>query len=105
MSKNSNIKDRVRKSKEWLEFRDKLIKSQKIDPITGKKLQKGCNCHHRDLNVDNYDKFSNERQVMLNRQTHTILHFFYGDERHKKDWRTMVKNLIKELESMDKFNS
>lgn len=105
MTKNSDIKDKVRKSKEWLEFRDNLIKEQKTDPITGKKLQKCCNCHHRDLNVENYDKFSNERQVMLNRQSHAVIHFFYGDERHLKDWRTMVKNLIKELESMDKFNT
>lgn len=105
MSKNSSIKEKVRKSKAWLEFRDSLIKEQQIDPITGKKLQKGCNCHHRCLDIEQYDKLSNERQVMLNRQSHAVIHFFYGDERHKKNWRLMVKNLIKELESMDKFNA
>lgn len=104
MTKNSDIKNKVRKTPEWKEFRENLIKEQKVDPITGKKLQKGCNCHHRDLNIEHYDQFDNERQVMLNRQSHEILHFFYGDERHRKDWRTMVNGLIEQLELMDKYN-
>jgi hypothetical protein len=42
---------------------------------------------------------------MLNRQSHEVVHFFYGDERHKKDWRTMVKGLIEVLERMDSYNN
>lgn len=76
-TKNSDIKNKVRKSKEWKEFRENLIKEQKTDPITGKKLTKGCNCHHRDLHIENYDKFDIERQVMLNRQSHSLLHMVY----------------------------
>lgn len=105
MSKNSQIKDKVRKSKEWKEFRENLIDEQKTDPITGKKLARGCNCHHLDLDINHYDQFNNERQVMLNRQSHEVVHFFYGDERHKKDWRAMVEGLIEVLERMDKYNN
>lgn len=105
MSKNSAIKDKVRKTKEWKEFRENLIEEQKTDPITGKKLQRGCNCHHLDLDINHYDQINNERQVMLNRQSHEVVHFFYGDERHKKDWRSMVKGLIEVLERMDSYNN
>lgn len=104
MSKNSNIKNKVRKTPEWKEFREKLIKEQKVDPITGKRIQKGANLHHRCLDVNQYHILEDDRFVLLNRQSHEILHFFYGDERHKKDWRTMVNGLIEQLELMDKYN-
>lgn len=104
MSKNNDIKNKVRKTPEWKEFRENLIKEQKVDPITGKKLQKGANLHHRCLDVNQYHILEDDRFVLLNRQSHEILHFFYGDERHKKDWRTMVNGLIEQLELMDKYN-
>lgn len=100
-----DIKKKVRQSTAWKEFRENLIREQKVDPITGKKLTKGCNCHHRDLNIEHYAMLSNERQVMLNRQSHTLIHMIYGDERRRKDWRTIVKNIIEQCEWMDRFNA
>ena len=61
MSKNSTIKDKVRKSREWKELRELKLKEQKLDPITGKKIAKGANCHHLDLHLENYGVFDEER--------------------------------------------
>lgn len=77
MTKNSDIKNKVRKSKEWKEFRDKKFKEQKTDPITGKKLQKCANLHHRCLDVEQYHILEDDRFVLLNRQSHSLLHMVY----------------------------
>lgn len=104
MSKNSSIKNKVRKSREWKEFRKELIKKQKTSFISENKLTPGANCHHLDLNVDHYDVFDDEHQVMLNRKDHELIHMVYGDERHKKDWKRIIERLIILCERMDKYN-
>lgn len=98
-------KDKVRKSKEWKELRELKLKEQKLDPITGKKILKGANCHHKCLDVEQYDNLSPERFVLLNRQTHRVLHWVYGDERHHKDWKSILKGLQELCEDMDKYNN
>lgn len=104
MSRNSEIKNRVRKSPEWKELRQKKLKEQKTDPITGKPIRKGANLHHRCLDVNQYGNLEEDRFVLLNRNSHELLHMIYGDERHRKDWRTIVDNLIEQCELMDKYN-
>ena len=102
--KHSEIKDKVRKSKEWKEFRKNLKEHQKYDPVTCSKLVKRAVAHHLDLNVDNYSMLSDERQVMLNPQTHEIIHALYGSERVRYNWKERVDRLIKLFERMDEFN-
>lgn len=102
--KNAEIKDKVRKSKEWKEFRKGLKERQKYDPITGSKLVKRSISHHLDLDVNNYDILSDDRQVMLNPQTHEIIHALYGSERVRYNWKERVDRLIKLFERMDEFN-
>lgn len=104
MSKNSEIKNAVRKTKEWKELRAMKMKEQKTDPITGRPIRKGANLHHRCLDVNQYDNLEPERFVLLNRNSHSLLHMIYGDERHKKDWRKIIDNLIEQCTCMDKFN-
>ena len=104
MSRNSEIKNAVRKTKEWKDFRKHLIEKQKIDPITGKPIRKGANLHHRCLDVNQYDNLDPERFVLLNRNSHSLLHMIYGDERHRKDWRKIIDNLIEQCACMDKYN-
>lgn len=104
MSKNSDIKNAVRKTREWKEFRQNLIEKQKVSFISGKKLLSGANCHHLDLNVEHYGVFDEEHQVMLNRKDHELIHAVYGDERHKKDWKKIIERLTLLCTMMDKFN-
>ena len=105
MSKNSTIKDAVRKSKEWKELRAMKLKEQKTDPITGKPIRKGANLHHRCLDVNQYGNLEEDRFVLLNRNSHELLHMIYGDERHRKDWRKIIDNLIEQCSIMDKYNT
>lgn len=77
MSSSKEIKSKLRRSREWKEFRKKLIAKQKIDTITGKKLTAGCNCHHLDLNSNHYSDLKEENFVVLNRQSHEIIHFLF----------------------------
>lgn len=105
MSKKTEIKNKVRKSKAWKDFRKELIKKQKISFISEKKLLKTANCHHLDLSVEHYDIFDDEHQVMLNRQDHELIHMVYGNERSKKDWKKIIERITQLCELMDKYNT
>ena len=81
MNKTQKSKRNFRNSKAWRTFRHEMnIKQKGIDPITGAKLTKGCNLHHRHITAgdDDYKDISNEDDfVMLNSMTHKMLHFGY----------------------------
>lgn len=94
MNDKQKKKRNFRASKRWKDFRHKIYAKQKgIDPITGSKLIKGCNLHHRNLSADEYENIDNEDDfVMLNHMTHEMLHFLY--RYYKKD--TLILDRIKE---------
>ena len=79
MNESQKKKRNFRSSKKWKLFRHKKNVEQKgLDPITKKKLCKGCNLHHRNLSEDDYENLDNEDDfVMLNKQTHDSLHWLY----------------------------
>lgn len=53
-----------------------------------------------DMNKDNYLDLSDESHfIMLNKQSHDIVHFFYG-----KDWRLYLKNLESILLKMEEIH-
>jgi len=102
---NQDLKTKFRRSKEWKKLRDKVRREQRTDPITGKPLSKTYNLHHLDLNPDNYTNISDESHFIgLNSTSHDLLHFVFGDSRTKKDWRTIIENLIKLCEIMEVLN-
>lgn len=105
-TKTVDPKVQFRHSKEWKTFRTKLKKKQKTDPITGSPLAKTCNCHHLDLNPKHYTNIEKEENfVCLNNTTHEVLHWFFGDGRVRKDWRTRIKRVIEFLELMESINN
>lgn len=79
LNKTQKMKRDWRKSKAWKEFRHKMNVIQKgIDPITGRKLTKGANCHHKILTSDEevYTDISNtDNFCIVNKTTHDILHW------------------------------
>lgn len=81
MNKAQKSKRNFRNSKAWRTFRHEMnIKQKGIDPITGAKLAKGCNLHHRHITAGeaDYKDISNKDDfVMLNSMTHKMLHFGY----------------------------
>lgn len=82
-----------------------MKRNQKIDPITGSRLTPRAVCHHLDLNAENYEKVSEDRQIMLNSQSHDLLHYVYGDGNRRYNWRKRILNLIALCKRMDKFNT
>ena len=104
MTENERIKNKVRRSKKWKEFRNNLKKSQKFDPITGSKLTKRAICHHLDLDIENYDILSEGRQIMLNPESHDVVHYFFGTENKKNNWKSRILNLINILKKMEQYN-
>lgn len=100
-----DLKTKFRRSKAWKDFRQKIKKIQKTDPITGKPLATTYNLHHKDLDSNHYTDISDQTHFIgLNSQSHDVVHYFYGDSGKKKNWRKMVLALIQILKEMEKIN-
>lgn len=79
MSSTAQLKAKFRTSKVWKDFRKVIMNLyDSKDPITGRKLYKGFNLHHRkltnDMNV--YRDISNPDMFRpLNKSTHEAVHW------------------------------
>ena len=104
-SKKTNKKVFFRNSNEWKEFRTKMKEKNQNDFITGNKLSKGWNLHHCDFSEENYENITNEDNFLcLNKQSHEVLHFIYGNPKHKKDWKNILKKIELACIIMDGVN-
>lgn len=99
LNATQKFKRDFRKSKVWTAFRHLInVKQKGIDPITQKKLCKGSNLHHKDLNEAHYTDLSNEEHfVMLNKKTHEAIHWLYTYYRKDKDIIGRITNLLEEM--------
>ena len=99
MNKAQKSKRNFRNSKAWKEFRHKMnVLQHGIDPITGAKLTKGSNLHHRHISAgeDDYKDMSNEDDfVLLNSMTHKMLHWTFTY--YKKFGREFLDRIEEEL--------
>ena len=87
-------------TKKWKELRHKMNVLQKgMDPITKKKLLKGC-CHHLDLRKSNYENIEDEsRFVLLNKKTHECIHFLYNYWVKDKEILNRIEDLLIMMET------
>ena len=101
-----NTKDRqkFRSTKRWKEFRKQLMDKQRKDGITGNPLTPTANCHHCLLDYERYTELDEENFVMLNKESHDAVHFFFLKSK-PREWRKRVLNLIKILKIMEKLNT
>ena len=101
MSKLQKSKRSFRSSKAWKQFRHNMnVKQKGIDPITGAKLCKGANLHHRNITADEeaYKDISNKEDfVLLNLMTHKMLH--WGYTYYKKYGREFLDKIEEEWNS------
>lgn len=105
-NKNTDSKNVFRRSKAWHTFRENIREKQKTDPVTGAKLSKNYNLHHLDLNADNYTDISDETHfVGLNSTTHSMIHYLFGDTRHRNDWRKRLIQLENLCILMEEINN
>lgn len=79
MTATEKAKRTFRQSAIWKAFRHKKNVEQKgLCYLTHKKLLKGANLHHLDLNADHYEDVSDPTHfVFLNKQAHDAVHFLY----------------------------
>jgi hypothetical protein len=101
---NSQERKRFRQTKRWLEFRKRLIEEQKTDPITGNRLSKTANCHHKLLDYDRYTDLTEENFVILNKNSHDCVHFLFLKS-DPRAWRKRILALIRILKHMEILNT
>lgn len=94
---SSKEKSNFRNRKIFKDFRKSLIEKQKIDPITLKKLTKKANCHHMDLNSENYFNLKEENFIMLNSSSHDLVHLIYEYYRKDKDILDRLKIIVEDM--------
>lgn len=99
-TEHAKKKNSVRQSSEWRALREEVKQSQRTDPLTNSRLTKDFNCHHMDMNPDNYSDLSRDKFVGLNKLSHTVIHFFA----EMKDWRAGVAKLTELLERMEELS-
>lgn len=96
-----NKKEKFRKSKEWKEFRAKMvIKANHRDFITGKKLVKGFNVHHMRTNLteETYCDISHEDEfIPLNSQCHKLLHYLFTYYQKDKSILDRLKEILDKM--------
>ena len=107
MKKKPNFqkeKTKFRSTKAWKEFRARMREKQKTDPVTGAKLTRNANLHHKLLDEARYTDISDESHfVFLNQATHKVVHFLFLKSK-PKEWRNRLERLIPILEEMERLN-
>lgn len=99
---NRSERNKVRQTPEWKDLRETIKNKQDgLDPITKKKLMKGFNLHHLDLDHDSYADLSEEKFAALNRQTHEFVHWIW--RYYSKD-EAVIERLLSLLQKMKEFN-
>lgn len=98
-----NLKSKFRQSKAWKDWRKKIYHKDKgFDYITGKKLWAGYNCHHLNLDENQYKDLSDENMFLsLNKNTHQFLHWIYVYYRTDP---LIIKRLLEILNKMKEIN-
>ena len=90
------------KTKVWKEFRLKIAeRDNKKDFLTGSRLLKGFNCHHFDMNKDNYKNLNEEHFISLNKQSHEVLHFLYRYYQKDPDILLRLKILLDKMNDIN----
>ena len=102
VSENEKKKRAFRNTKAWKTFRHSIfVRDKGKDYITGKKLLKGYECHHLDLDKENYKKLDEENFLCLNKLSHKFIHWIYP--LYIKD-ENVVERFIEVLNKMKHIN-
>ena len=67
------------------------------DAITGKPLRKGCNLHHLDMSIENYQDLDENKFIPLNKTTHEMLHQVFR-------YSYAIEQLIYYIKKMENIN-
>jgi hypothetical protein len=100
--KNKNItseqKAKFRTTSFWKNFRNALKAKMKFDFLTGRKLTKTWNCHHRRTDSKLYTVLDEKNFMCLNNQMHDWWHITYEEMRKNPKFLDRVKiEVLKDL--------
>lgn len=103
MTEAQKKKTKFRNSVKWKRFRHFMnVKQKGLCYISHKKLLKGANLHHCDLNEKHYEDLSKpENFVFLNKAMHSVVHDLW---RYYKDDPDVITRLIEVLDKMKELN-
>lgn len=102
LSKDQQIKKKVRDTPEWKQLRiDIQEEYDNKDPITNKKLIKGFNVHHCCMKTEEYDNLDIERFRPHNKKTHDFIHWLF--RYYVKD-HDILDRIKEELDLMEQLN-
>ena len=103
MNEKQKAKRNFRSTKVWKEFRKKMFKNcNGVDLITGHKLRKGYQLHHRNLDETQYQNLREDWFICINNQTHDFLHWLF--RYYPKD-PAIIDRIKAEMERMKEINS
>lgn len=95
-------KRNFRQSKEWKTFRQEMKKKcGGLDYITGHKLRKGFQVHHRNLDETKYTELEEDNFICINNLTHKVIHWLWTY--YKKD-PAIIDRIKKEMIKMAEIN-
>lgn len=102
MNRAQKSKRNFRKSRVWKDFRRKMyLLSRKTDIITGHRLKKGWQVHHRSLDEARYEILEPEYFLCCNNLTHKVIHWLWAVY---KDDPSIIERLQEEMEIMRRIN-
>ena len=101
--KARDVKAKFRQTKAWKEFRKRIFDKQDgKDIITGKKLYKGYNVHHLNMDADNYDKLIEENFIAVNKNTHEVIHTLFRYYKNDKGILNRIKQVLDKMVELNK---
>lgn len=102
MNRAQQSKRNFRKSRRWKDFRRLMyIRSGKTDLITGHRLKKGWQVHHRSLDESKYEVLEECNFICVNNLTHKVIHWLW--ENYRED-ESILDRLKDEMERMKEIN-
>ena len=87
-------KDKFRTTDAWKTFRNQIKKERQVDELTGRKLTKTWNCHHRRTDSRLYTKLNKSSFLALNNQQHKLYHIVYEEMRKDPTYLDRLKKFI-----------
>ncbi len=98
---SGKLKDLFRATTVWKSFRKFMKDKYKVDFLTGRKLTKTWNLHHRNFRPTEYTNLKEESFRCLNNQQHDVLHVVISETIKDPDY---LNRLCKEVLDTIKFN-
>lgn len=94
ISIDGKVKDKFRTTSIWKEFRNTIKKERAVDELTGRKLTKTWNCHHRLTDSCFYTKLKRSNFRAFNNQMHKLYHIVYEEMRKNPDFLDKLKKMV-----------